>query len=339
MGGNRAASDTAACTGRRGLDAGFDGRAVEQLPIGRLSMGSRLTRIASLSLLTVVAAGCGGGGDDDDAGGGGVPPATVKGTFVDSPVGNLGYSCGSGANLTSGVTDGIGQFDYVPPATGTAAPLCTFKVGDIVLGTAAAAAQVTPFDLVPGATMNDSPLNPTVVNIARFLQSIDSDGNGSNGISIQAETNAALKNKSLDFSSPNFDALAAALLLPAGKTLVGAANAGDALKGTFLAVFAGNYSCTYSGVVNGANTVLGTVAVTIVFDTLTGIGTPTYPTVGAPFDVDGSITPGGVTNTSTSTGATFAGSFTSGGTAATTKGSGTWTDPDIGSGTWACQHD
>ena len=300
-----------------------------------------MTRIASLSLFTLVAAGCGGGGGDDSGDGGGGPqaPATVKGVFVDSPVGNLGFSCGSGANLTSGVTDSIGQFDYVPPVTGAAAPQCTFKVGDVVLGTAAAGAQVTPFDLVPGASMNDSPLNPTVVNIARFLQSIDSDGNGSNGISIQAETNAALKNKSLDFSSPNFDALAGALLQAAGKTLVGAAAAGDALKGTFLAVFAGNYSCTYSGMVNGVNTVLGNVAVTITFDTLTGVGTPTYPTVGTPFDVDGTITPGGVTNTSTSTGATFDGSFTSGGTIATTKGSGTWTDPDLpGSGTWTCQH-
>ena len=301
-------------------------------------MRSRLTRMASLSLLAVIAAGCGGGGGDDDGGGGGPPAAaTVKGKFIDSPVGNLGFSCGSGANLTSGVTDSLGQFDYVPPATGAAAPLCTFKVGDVVLGTASAAAQVTPFDLVPGASMNDNPLNTTVVNIARFLQSIDSDGNGSNGISIQAETNAALVGKSLDFSSPNFDALAAALL-PAGKTLIGAANAGDALKGTFLAVYAGSYSCTYSGVVNGSNTVLGTVAVTIVFDTLTGIGTPTYPTLGAPFDVEGTITPGGVSNTSTSTGATFGGSFTSAGTAATTTGSGTWTDPDLGSGTWSCQH-
>jgi len=45
-----------------------------------------------------------------------------------------------------------------------------------------------------------------------------------------------------------------------------------------------------------------------------------------------------VSNTSTSTGATFAGSFTSGGTAATTGGTGTWSDPGLGSGTWDCKH-
>lgn len=300
-------------------------------------MDSRLTRIPLLSLLALLAAGCGGGGDDGGGGGGPAPAATVKGKFIDSAVGNLGYACGAGANATSGVTDSLGQFDYVPAATGGAAPLCTFKVGDVVLGTASAGARVTPFDLVPGASLNDNPVNTQVVNIARFLQSIDSDGNGSNGIAIQAETIAALKNKSLDFSSPNFDTLAAALL-PAGKTLVSAANATDALKTTLVAVYAGNYACTYSGLINGVNTVLGTVAVTITFDTLTGIGTPTYPTTGTPFDVDGSLTPGGVTNTSTSTGATFTGSFTSDGTVANTKGSGTWTDPDLGSGTWSCQH-
>jgi hypothetical protein len=261
----------------------------------------------------------------------------VKGKFVDSAVGNLGYTCGTGADKTTGVTDALGQFDFVPAATGAAAPLCTFSVGGVVLGTASAGAMLTPFDLVPGASPNDVPLNTRAVNIARFLQSIDSDGNGSNGISITAETNTLLGGKTLDFSAANFDTLAA-IELPAGKTLVSAANAGDALKTTLLGLYAGGYSCTYSGVVAGVNRVLGTVSVTITFDTLKGTGVPTYPTTGTPFDVEGSLTPGGVSNTSTSTGATFAGSFTSGGTAATTGGTGTWSDSGLGSGTWDCKH-
>lgn len=307
-------------------------------------------RLALISALAALAAACGGNDDNNGTGAtAGTPspspspspspapaPATAKGTFVDSAVANLGYACGTGAGATSGVTDDLGQFDYVPPASGAAAPTCTFKVGGVVLGSAAAGAVVTPFDLVPGASANDSPLNTTVVNIARFLQSLDSDGNGANGILIQHETNVALAGKSLDFSSPNFDTLAAALL-PAGKTLVSAANAGHALSATLLAVYAGNYSCTYSGVVNGQNIVLGRVAITIDFDTLTGVGTPTYPTVGASFDVDGALTPGGVSSTSTSTGATFGGSFTH--NASGTTGDGTWTDPGLGSGTWHCDHD
>ena len=314
-------------------------------------MDSRSTRGVLLCLLTGLVAGCGGGGDDAGPAAAAPTPtptptpiptpsaAAVKGKFVDSPVGNLGYSCGAGADATSGVTDDLGQFDFVPAAAGAAAPVCTFKVGDIVLGTAAAGAMVTPFDLVPGASANDNPLNTRAVNIARFLQSIDSDGNGSNGISIQHETNVALAGKTLDFSAANFDTLAAALL-PAGKTLVSAANAGNALKTTLFGTYAGTYSCTYSGVVNGVNRVLGTVSITITFDTLTGSGVPTFPTTGTPFDVDGSLTPAGVSNTSTSTGATFAGTFkSSDGTAAKTTGTGTWTDPSLGSGTWDCKHD
>jgi len=298
-----------------------------------------------LCLFAGLVAGCGGGDDAGPAAAAPTPTPTptpsataVKGKFVDSAVGNLGYACGTGADATSGVTDGLGQFDFVPAATGAAAA-CTFKVGDIVLGTASAGAMVTPFDLVPGATPNDNPLNTRAVNIARFLQSIDSDGDGSNGISIQHETNVALAGKTLDFSAANFDVLAA-IVLPAGKTLVSAAKAGDALKSTLFGTYAGKYSCTYSGVVNGANRVLGTVSITITFDTLTGTGVPTFPTAGTPFDVDGSLTPGGVSNTSTSTGATFAGTFKStDGTAAKTTGTGTWTDPSLGSGTWDCKHD
>jgi hypothetical protein len=304
-------------------------------------MDSRSTKGALLCLLAGLMAGCGGGGDDAAAPATNPVPsaAAVQGKFVDSPVANLGYGCGAGADATSGVTDSLGQFDFVPAATGTAAPLCTFKIGDIVLGTASAATMVTPFDLVPGASPDDVPLNARAVNIARFLQSIDSDGNGSNGISIPAETNAALAGKTLDFSAANFDVLAAALL-PAGKTLVSAANAGDALKTTLLGLYGGSYSCTYSGIVSGVDRVLGTVSVTITFDTLTGTGVPTFPSTGTPFDVDGTLSPSGVSNTSTSTGATFAGSFESvDGSAATTSGNGTWSDPGLGSGTWACKHD
>jgi hypothetical protein len=318
------------------------------------------TRLALISALAALVAACGG----NDNGDGQATPtaaspapapspspapapspsaATVTGKFIDSAVSNLGYACGTGANATSGVTFDQGQFDYVPPASGAAAPACTFSVGGVVLGTAAAGPIVTPFDLVPGASANDAPLNTAVVNIARFLQSIDSDGDATNGILIQHETNVALAGKSLDFASPNFDTQAAALLASAGKTLVSAAAAGDALQATMRGLYAGNYSCTYSAVVNGQNTVLGNVAVTISGNgTITGSGTPTYPTVGSSFDVEGSLTPGGIFGASTSTGATFDGDFTSAdGTAATTKGDGHWSDaslPPPGGGTWHCDH-
>ena len=304
-------------------------------------------RLALLALLAGLLAACGGGGGDDTAAPAGPGPAaaTTKGRFIDAPVANLGYTCGVAPNQTSGVTDGLGQYDFVP---GTPAPICTFKVGAVVLGTATAGAVLTPYSLVPGSSPGANPApaaNTTVANIARFLQSIDSDGNPANGITIQAETNTALGSAAagaLSFSSPGFDAAAAALIAGAipERTLVSPTAATNAMNLTLLGLYAGAYACTYSGVVNGTNTVLGTVAVTLTDDVLTGTGTPTYPAgvQHATFDIDGSLTPAGISNSSTSTGATFAGNFTSDGTVAGTKATGTWNDPQLGSGTWSCQH-
>ena len=301
-------------------------------------------RLALLASLTGLLAACGGGGDDAAAPaapvGAGPAAATTKGRFIDSAVANLGYTCGVAPNQTSGVTDSLGQFDFVPA---TPAPSCTFKVGAVVLGSAAADAVLTPYSLVAGATPGTA--NTTVTNIARFLQSIDSDNNPANGITIQAETNAALSGAAaaaLSFSSPGFDAAAPALVAGAipGRALVASTAATNAMNLTLLGLYAGNYACTYSGVVNGTNTVLGSVAVTLTADVLTGVGTPTYPAgvQHATFDIDGSLTPAGISNSSTSTGATFGGNFTSDGTVAGTKATGIWNDSSLGSGTWSCQH-
>lgn len=303
------------------------------------------TRLALLASLTGLLAACGGSDDGGAPAGPGPAAATTKGRFIDAPVANLGYTCGVAPNETSGVTDSLGQYDFVP---GPPAPTCTFKVGAVVLGNATAGAILTPYSLVPGSVPGANPApaaNTTVANIARFLQSIDSDGNPANGITIQAETNTALGGAAaaaLDFSSAGFDVAAAALVGGAipGRALVSPTAATNAMNLTLLGLYAGSYTCKYFGVVAGVNTELGTVMVSITDDVLTGTGTPTYP-AGVQhdtFDVDGSLTPGGVSNTSTSTGATFDGNFTSGGTAATTTGAGTWTDPEVGSGTWSCQH-
>jgi hypothetical protein len=86
------------------------------------------------------------------------------------------------------------------------------------------------------------------------------------------------------------------------------------------------------------------VAVSINQGVILGSGTPIGG--GSTFEVNGSVGPSGqaVLNAatgSTSTGATFQGSFqTSDGTPATTTGSGTWSDPGITATgtTWTCQH-
>jgi hypothetical protein len=102
-------------------------------------------------------------------GGGGGTPSDV-GVFVDAPVEGLTYQSGG----FTGTTDSAGKFTYGIGQT------VTFSVNGVTLPAVQGASLLTPVDLV-GASSPDS---PEAVNIARFLQSIDSDGNPDNGIVI-----------------------------------------------------------------------------------------------------------------------------------------------------------
>ena len=301
----------------------------------------RATLGALFAATLALNAGCGGGSDSAAAAPAPQAPspppsaATSTGRFVDSAVGNLGYACSglSGVANTSGVTDALGQFDYVAGQT------CTFSVGGITLGSAPAASLLTPVSLVSGATAGVA--NTAVTNIVRFLMSIDNDSSPDNGIAIAAEVNTALASHTLNFASATFDADAATLVNTAiaGRALVAATVANAHLDLTLLGLYAGGYACTYRGPVNGVDTLLGNVSISIADGVITGAGTP----IGSPdtFEVGGSITSSGAANLTagtTSTGATFQGDFITNGTTAGTTGSGTWDDPEAGSGTWSCQH-
>ena len=102
-------------------------------------------------------------------GGGGGTPADV-GVFVDAPVEGLAYESAG----YKGTTDSAGKFTYGIGQT------VTFSVNGVTLPAVQGASLLTPVDLV-GASSPDS---PEAVNLARFLQSIDSDGNPDNGIRI-----------------------------------------------------------------------------------------------------------------------------------------------------------
>lgn len=101
-------------------------------------------------------------------GGGGTP--TDVGVFVDAPVEGLTYES---AGIT-GTTDSAGKFTYAIGQN------VSFSVSGVTLPAVKGASLLTPVDLV-GASSPDS---PEAVFIARFLQSIDSDGNPDNGIRI-----------------------------------------------------------------------------------------------------------------------------------------------------------
>lgn len=80
----------------------------------------RFVLIAALFILTA----CGGGG------GGG--SSQQVGQFIDDPVAGLSYSCVNASQTIAGITDNQGNFNYLPGQT------CTFKVGNVTLGSPSA---------------------------------------------------------------------------------------------------------------------------------------------------------------------------------------------------------
>jgi len=141
----------------------------------------------SLLIIPFIAA-CGSSDDDSS---GGTPSASVKtGQFIDSAVENINYSTAT----QSGKTNSDGEFKYVEGET------VTFSIGDIDFPSATSKPQITPLDLVEDGTVDST----EVVNIARLLQTLDSDGDASNGISIEDTVHEAAASISIDFDDANF---------------------------------------------------------------------------------------------------------------------------------------
>ena len=110
------------------------------------------------------------------------------GIFLDSAVEGIDYTSGT----LSGQTDGSGKFEYYEGSD------VSFTVGGVSLGTTKGASTLTPVELVEGANSDTD----SVVNIARFLQTLDADGDPSNGITITPAVSKSLKdsNASVQFN-------------------------------------------------------------------------------------------------------------------------------------------
>lgn len=154
-----------------------------------------LPRTGCVLLAALLAlSGC-GDDDDDNVVAAASPPLT--GVFVDAEVGGLAWQAlPSGLGGTTGA-DGV--FHYRPGDT------VSFSLGAVRLGAAPGAAQITPRTLAEAEDENALPVGVTAAdiaaNIARFLQSFDSDGNPDNGISIPAAV-AAAATSAIDFAQP-----------------------------------------------------------------------------------------------------------------------------------------
>lgn len=195
----------------------------------------RSLSILSLSCVLLLNA-CGGGGSS--------AVQTSTGYFIDSAVAGLTYTSGS----QTGVTGEDGSFIYE-----VGQPV-TFKVGNIVLGsvTVDQNKRVFPVDLISGAADES---DPKVSLIARLLQTLDSDNNPSNGISIN-EAGRARINQLITLA--NTDLLAAENALKNGNSnfsLIGETAAQQHLRSNLVKEYAGRWTGNYSGDDQGPCTV------------------------------------------------------------------------------------
>ena len=189
------------------------------------------------ALFSALLFGCGGGGGGNSA------PTTATGVFVDSPVAGLAYTSGG----LSGVTSADGSF------TCEAGQPVRFSIGNLQLpsGTCVTGAVVTPLTIFGTADVNDI----RVVNLARFLQTLDQNGYPDDGINIAAQvsSNAANLPATLDFGSNTFDTDVSAFFsdvfnagLTSNTTLVSTVSATKHLQNQFSSI-AGSWFLTNGG--------------------------------------------------------------------------------------------
>jgi len=118
----------------------------------------KITTIGSTVVASLLLIGCGGSGSSS-----GTTSTTGTGYYVDAAVKGIDYTCGS----HSGVTGEDGNFTFEVNKK------CTFKLGNLTLR------EVNASVLTDGLTiLEDHP------DVARLLQTLDSDGNASNGIDV-----------------------------------------------------------------------------------------------------------------------------------------------------------
>ena len=105
-------------------------------------------------------------------------PVRMQGVFVNSAVSGLAYQGNQGS---SGITDASGAFYYLEGET------LTFSVGALTLGSSSGRALITPAHLEHSVQVGDH-----AIRVLQALQSLDSDANPANGITIPEAARRAI---------------------------------------------------------------------------------------------------------------------------------------------------
>ena len=120
-----------------------------------------------------------------------VEEVTYTGFFLDSAVSGLNYT----TSAEQGVTNAAGEFHYYLNDT------VAFSLGDIRFPEITAKSILTPLDVFATSDIN----NIAVVNMLRLLQTLDQDGDLTNGINITSQAHEQANGLNVDFSSSDFD--------------------------------------------------------------------------------------------------------------------------------------
>ncbi len=143
------------------------------------------------------------------------PAQTLTGVFLDSAVAGIGYR----TETKSGVTNSLGEFDYVEGEN------VIFFIGDLELPPAPAKGVVTPADIAAAKHDDNAAVAITKTNILQLLQTLDEDGDPSNGIQLSEAADSKFKADNLpDITSVTFDTDVVAFL-PEGVSLVSESDA------------------------------------------------------------------------------------------------------------------
>jgi sugar lactone lactonase YvrE len=145
------------------------------------------TRLSVLFIFILFLTACGGGGSSSKASNENIQ----IGTFIDSAVVNIRYETAT----QNGFTNDAGEFRYLLGES------VVFSIGGVKLPSTPAKSLITPFDI---ADSND-PNNLILTNIARLLQSLDSDKNSSNGLQIPQEAHEFITSLNINFDSETFE--------------------------------------------------------------------------------------------------------------------------------------
>lgn len=119
-------------------------------------------------------------------------PQVLTGVFKDAEVEGLTFE----TSTQNGTTNAAGEFSYLEGEE------VSFKVGNVVLGSALGQDLITPITLAQKLDASATIESNLAQNIAALIQTLDVDGDDSNGILISSDVANNLGVDAIDFSQP-----------------------------------------------------------------------------------------------------------------------------------------